>query len=321
MTQHTLLDVRNLSITFHNEGERFMAVESLSFSIEYGEIFCLVGESGCGKSLTAKALLQLTPEHTSIAGNILLQNQDLVPLSTKGMEQIRGKSVGMIFQEPMTALNPVLRVGHQCAEHVQLHEGLSRKSALERVVSLFTQVGIASAHRRLNDYPHQLSGGMRQRVMIAMALACSPALLIADEPTTALDVTIQWQILQLIQSLTQERNMGVLLITHDLGVVAQVAHRVGVMYAGQMVEYGSTKDILTNPQHPYTQGLLRSAPQKNSMELERLPTIEGIVPPLYALPGGCRFHPRCAQVMDVCRVQEPPLRGERCVRCWNAQDT
>ncbi len=319
--QAPLLKVQDLCITFHSEGKHLQAVDTVNFSIERGEIFCLVGESGCGKSLTAKALLQLTPENARLTGNILLHQRDLLSLSAKQMQQIRGKEVGMIFQEPMTALNPVLRVGDQCAEHIQLHEGLSYAEALERCADLFVQVGIPAASSRLSDYPHQLSGGMRQRVMIAMALACNPGLLIADEPTTALDVTIQWQILQLIQSLTEQRGMGVLLITHDLGVVAQVAHRVGVMYAGQMVEYGTTQDILTKPQHPYTKGLLHSVPQRQSMAQDRLPTIEGTVPPLHALPRGCRFHPRCAQATEKCRHEAPVLQeqytGTHHARCWH----
>ncbi len=316
--QHApLLDVQDLCITFHSEGHCLQAVEHVNFSIEQGEIFCLVGESGCGKSLTAKALLQLTPDNAQLTGKIVLDQCDLLSLSAKQMQGIRGKKAGMIFQEPMTALNPVLRVGHQCAEHMQLHEGISHAEALVRCTELFMQVGIPAAASRLNDYPHQLSGGMRQRVMIAMALACNPRLLIADEPTTALDVTIQWQILQLVQNLTEQRGMGVLLITHDLGVVAQVAHRVGVMYAGQMVECGFTKDILQDPQHPYTKGLLYSVPQRHSMEQRRLPTIEGTVPPLHALPSGCRFHPRCVQATEKCRQQAPVLQGSRCVRCWH----
>ncbi len=308
MQNQTLLQVKDLTVTFHTENGTYAAVSGIDFSIDVGEIFCLVGESGCGKSLTAKALMRLTPENTTLGGHISLQGKDILSLSPKEMQAQRGASMGMIFQEPMTALNPVLTVGEQCAEHLPLHGNYRGKEAKARVLELFQQVGIPSPESRFNDYPHQLSGGMRQRIVIAMALACKPALLLADEPTTALDVTIQWQILQLLQKLAMEEQRGILLITHDLGVVAQMAHKVGVMYAGQMVEYGSVAQVLQNPMHPYTQGLLHASPAKHGREQKRLPTIEGTVPPPHDLPSGCRFHPRCCKAQAQCKQQEPPIK-------------
>ncbi len=315
-----ILDVQGLSVHFHTENGTYAAVSDINFTIAAGEIFCLVGESGCGKSLTAKALLRLTPENTQIDGTTLLHGVDMLCLREKEMRSYRGQKISMIFQEPMTALNPVLRVGQQCTEHVQLHLGYSFTKAKDLCLDLFRQVGIPAPESRFNDYPHQLSGGMRQRIVIAMALACNPSLILADEPTTALDVTIQWQILQLLQNLAQETQRGILLITHDLGVVAQMAHKVGVMYCGQMVEYGSVQNILHNPMHPYTQGLLHASPSKHSMEQHRLPTIEGTVPPPYNLPTGCRFHPRCPKAAEQCSQQEPPFWGEdHKSRCWLMQ--
>ncbi len=312
-----ILDVQGLSVHFHTENGTYAAVSDVSFTIAAGEIFCLVGESGCGKSLTAKALLRLTPENTHLTGKALLHTVNMFALNEKEMRSYRGQKISMIFQEPMTALNPVFRVGQQCTEHVQLHLGHSFAQAKSHCLDLFRQVGIPAPESRFDDYPHQLSGGMRQRVIIAMALACNPTLILADEPTTALDVTIQWQILQLLQNLAQETQRGILLITHDLGVVAQMAHKVGVMYCGQMVEYGSVQNILQNPLHPYTQGLLHASPSKHSMEQHRLPTIEGTVPPPYNLPTGCRFHPRCPKATAQCSQQEPPFWGEsHKSRCW-----
>ncbi len=310
MQKQHLLEVHDLRVTFHTESASYAAVSGINFSIAAGEIFCLVGESGCGKSLTAKALLRLTPENTSLSGRVLLQGKDLFSLSEKEMQKQRGQEMGMIFQEPMTALNPVFRVGDQCAEHLPLHGSYTQAQAKERVLELFKLVGIPAPESRYNDYPHQLSGGMRQRIVIAMALACTPSLLLADEPTTALDVTIQWQILQLLQKLALEEKRGVLLITHDLGVVAQMAHKVGVMYAGQMVEYGTVHDILQRPLHPYTQGLLHASPTRHAMEQKRLPTIEGTVPAPQRMPQGCRFHPRCSLAKEQCTQQEPPFTAK-----------
>lgn len=329
-----LLRVENLSVRFTTDHMTFDAVSGVDFSIRAGRIFCLVGESGCGKSLTAKSLLRLVPENAVATGRALLagdenspNGDDILALPTSALRRLRGRRVSMIFQEPMTALNPVLRVGDQVMEPLQLHLKMNRAQARARCVELFRQVGIPAAEKRLDDYPHQLSGGMRQRVMIAMALACEPCLLLADEPTTALDVTIQWQILQLIQGLTQSKGMGVLLITHDLGVVAQVAHEVGVMYAGRMVESGPVEQVLSTAAHPYTRGLLFSAPSRESRGLSRLPVIGGSVPPPGSLPSGCPFHPRCGDAMPICTQQFPPATTlspadalgtaeAHTVRCW-----
>lgn len=314
-----LLEVANLGVRFSTDALTFDAVADVSFSIAPGQIFCLVGESGCGKSLTAKALLRLVPDTARITGSLRLNGVDLQSLSESDMRRLRGRGMGMIFQEPMTALNPVLRVGEQVMEPLRLHLGLSTADARERCVELFRLVGIPAPESRLDDYPHQLSGGMRQRVMIAMALACRPGLLLADEPTTALDVTIQGQILQLIQHISRQEGMGVLLITHDLGVVAQVADAVGVMYAGQIVESASAAALFAQPLHPYTQGLMAAAPTRESRHVRRLSVIGGSVPPPDAMPQGCRFHPRCTQALPRCAHEAPPLVGtEHTVRCWLA---
>ncbi len=317
-----LLSLCDINVDFTTDKGDFTAVSQMNFTVHAGETFCLVGESGCGKSLTAKALLRLLPENATVRGQAFLNGVDILSLPPKQMRKIRGQHIGMVFQEPMTALNPVLRVGYQVIETLRLHKTLSEQEAKEFCIELFTQVGIPAPQSRLEDYPHQLSGGMRQRVMIAMALACEPQLLIADEPTTALDVTLQWQILELIQKLATERGMGVLLITHDLGVVAQVAQKVGVMYAGQLVECGKVTNVLEQSLHPYTQGLLLSAPSRLSMEQERLPIIAGTVPPPYNLPKGCPFHPRCPKAIQRCQEEIPLLTGlphnTHQVRCWLA---
>ncbi len=305
----SILRVEDLCVNFHTEQGSYEAVSHVHFSIACGEVFSLVGESGCGKSLTAKALLGLTPENSTLQGQIFLHDTPLLQGTKTHFRSIRGQKMAMIFQEPMTALNPVLRIGEQCIEHVLLHNKISFTEAKAQCLNLFQMVGIPSAHTRFDDYPHQLSGGMRQRVVIAMALACNPEIILADEPTTALDVTIQWQILQLLKNLASQQQRGILLITHDLGVVAQAAHTMGVMYAGQMVEYGSVASIFKCPRHPYTQGLLNAAPTKQSMEQTRLSTIEGIVPAPYNLPHGCRFHPRCYKAQEICRQAVPQLRN------------
>ena len=281
---------------------------------------CLVGESGCGKSLTARAILRLTPQTAHLEGRILLAGQDLLSLPEKELRRIRGCRVGMIFQEPMTALNPVLRVGDQAAEPLRLHLGLNRKEARRETERLFAEVGIPSPQSRYDDYPHQLSGGMRQRVMIAMALSCAPELLLADEPTTALDATIQGQILRLLLRQSEERGMAVLLITHDLGVVAHVAQLVGVMYAGRLVEKAPASQLLRSPQHPYTHGLLASMPSLRLSGQRRLPAIPGTVPPLWDMPPGCPFQPRCRQALPCCSEALPPLveDGAHSVACWLA---
>ena len=317
-TGQPLLRLDNLSITFQTDNGPLPAVRDVNLSLEQGHITCLVGESGCGKSLTARAILRLMPDNARLDGGIVLNGQNLLQLPLREMRAIRGRRVGMVFQEPMTSLNPVLKVGEQVAEPLRLHLGMSRAEAHEEAVALLAEVGIPSPESRYADYPHQLSGGMRQRVMIAMALACRPDLLLADEPTTALDATIQGQILRLMRSRSQERGMAVLLITHDLGVAAQMAHNVGVMYAGRLVEHALAKDLFSRPLHPYTQGLLQAAPNALSRGLNRLPTIPGSVPSLRTMPQGCPFHPRCSKAMPVCNEKMPPnfLQNEHRVACW-----
>jgi len=314
-----LLEVEGLRARFDSLDHSFDVLRGISFTIEAGSVFCLVGESGCGKSICAKAILGLLPPPGRItAGSVRLSGRDLCGLPERELRRIRGNKISMIFQEPMTSLNPVLTTGLQVAEALIQHRGFSCTEAMAQAVELFRQVGIASPETRIHEYPHQLSGGMRQRVMIAMALACSPELLLADEPTTALDVTIQGQILRLMKDLTQERGMGLLLITHDLGVVAQMADSVGVMYAGSLVECAPAGALLDGALHPYATGLIRSAPDKDSMKLERLPAIPGTVPPLHLLPEGCAFAPRCPKVMDCCAASPPrtAVRPGHTVSCW-----
>lgn len=315
-----LLRLDRVSVSFRTEDSLLPAVHGVSLSLPAGGVTCLVGESGCGKSLTARAILRLLPENAVPGGHIWLDNTDLTALPKNEIRKIRGRRIGMIFQEPMTALNPVLKVGEQVAEPLRLHLGLGRVAARQEAESLLAEVGIPSPQSRYDDYPHQLSGGMRQRVMIAMALACRPDLLLADEPTTALDATIQGQILRLIAARSRERGMAVLLITHDLGVAAQMADAVGVMYAGRLVEYAPAREFFAAPRHPYAQGLMRSAPSRRSMGLSRLPTIPGSVPSLRDLPQGCPFHPRCPEAMPCCAVEMPPdfTDGQRRVACWLA---
>ena len=318
-----LLRLEDLSVHFPFEGHLLPAVRDVHLELPPAAITCLVGESGCGKSLTARAVLRLTPETAVLGGRALLRGEDLLSLPEKELRGIRGRRVGMIFQEPMTSLNPVLRVGEQVAEPLRLHLGMGRAEARREAERLFADVGIPSPHSRYDDYPHQLSGGMRQRVMIAMALACRPELLLADEPTTALDATIQGQILRLILDQSRERGMAVLLITHDLGVVAEVADVVGVMYAGRLVERAPARELFADPRHPYTRGLMHSAPSRRSMGLCRLPTIPGSVPSLQNMPPGCPFQPRCPEAMPRCAEAMPPsfIRGGHAVACWLADAT
>lgn len=313
-----LLKLENLSVGFPQPGKLALAVNNINFSLLKGTINCLVGESGCGKSLTCKAILRLIPENAILGGRILFEEKDLIKIPDKSLRKIRGRNISMIFQEPMTSLNPVLTVGSQTAEPLRLHLGYSRTQAKEKVIELFDSVGIPSSSGRYNDYPHQLSGGMRQRVMIAMALSCSPDLLLADEPTTALDATVQDQILRLIARQSHERGMGVLLITHDLGVVADIADYVGVMYAGHLVETANCDELFQNPLHPYTQGLMASAPSRASAKLKRLPTIPGFVPRLDDLPPGCPFEPRCERKLPQCLTSQPPVinKNNHAVSCW-----
>ncbi len=317
-----LLQVEGLETRFRLEGGREVrAVDGVSFRIPAGATVGLVGESGSGKSVTALSILQLVlpPGHV-IAGKVEFRGRDLLRLDERHMREVRGNQISMIFQEPMTSLNPVMRAGDQVAEPLRLHRGLGRKAALAEAVELFRLVGIADPERRINEYPHQLSGGMRQRVMIAMALACRPSLLIADEPTTALDVTIQAQILELLQRLRQELGMSVLMITHDLGVVAETCDEVVVMYAGQVVEEAATTALFANPRHPYTAGLLASIPGLGPAGGKgRLREIPGMVPQLDKLPVGCRFADRCPDVQTLCRDKAPPLvevGPNRSARCF-----
>ena len=308
-----VLRLEHLGIDFSSEDGPLRAVHDVSLSVPRGGIVCLVGESGCGKSLTARAVMGLLPEGARASGRILLETprgaSDLLSLSPRELRRLRGPGMAMIFQEPMTALNPVLRVGRQVDEALRLHLGLSGREARAETIRLFGEVGIPAPESRYADYPHQLSGGMRQRVMIAAALACSPALLLADEPTTALDATIQGQILRLLYEQSRKNGMAVLLITHDLSVVGQMADSVGVMYAGRLVEWGDADALLAAPAHPYTQGLLRCAPDRAQMGARRLPAIPGTVPPLSRAPEGCLFAPRCSRAGNDCRAAAPALRA------------
>jgi oligopeptide transport system ATP-binding protein len=305
-----LLVVQNLKTYFDSDAGDVRAVDGVDFTIKRGEVLGLVGESGCGKSVTSLSVMRLIPQPPGdiVDGQILFEGQDLLQLSPLEMRHIRGNRISMIFQEPMTSLNPVYTIGNQLCEPLELHQGLSKTAALARAQEMLELVRIPDAARRLREYPHQLSGGMRQRVMIAMALACHPALLIADEPTTALDVTIQAQILELMKQLQHELGTAILLITHDLGVIAEMAQRVAVMYTGRIVEYGNIMEVFHNPQHPYTRGLLRSIPRLDSAEdLDELPAIPGTVPNLLRLPPGCPFQNRCPDLRDACRTALPPL--------------
>ena len=311
-----LLSVENLQTHFGTPDGVVRAVEGLSFHVDAGETVAIVGESGCGKSVTSMSILRLIPTPPGkMAGKILFQGRDLLELSEPEMRDIRGKEISMIFQEPMTSLNPVLAIGRQIGESLRLHEGLSNRDAEQRAVEILTLVGIPAPERRVKEYPHQLSGGMRQRVMIAIALACNPKLLIADEPTTALDVTIQAQILDLMRDLKTRLGSAIVLITHDLGVVAEMAQRVVVMYAGRKVEEGSVEAIFANPLHPYTRGLLGAVPKLGaSLEMEgrsKLTEIPGQVPSLRRRIEGCAFAGRCSMVTDACRSIAPAVEEKR----------
>ncbi len=303
-----LLEVKGLKTAFYLSDKVITAVDGVSFDVFKGETLCIVGESGCGKSVTSLSIMRLvaSPPGKYVEGEIWFGGEDLLAKSAHDIGQIRGKDISMIFQEPMTALNPVHRIGEQIGEVFSTHEGLSKSEARKRAIESLKMVGVPDPERCANAYPHQFSGGMRQRVMIAMAISCNPKLLIADEPTTALDVTIQAQILDLISTLKKERGMTVLFITHDLGVVAEIAQRILVMYSGKIVEEGLPKDIYTNPLHPYTRGLLECIPRVDKRKPE-LAVIRGQVPNPADFPKGCRFHPRCPQCMDICRVRIPDL--------------
>jgi len=306
-----LLDIRNLNLAFNTSRGQIRPVRDVSLSIYPGQTLAVVGESGCGKSVTALSVLRLipTPPGQYLGGEIVFEGRDLLKLSEKEMRSVRGRDIAMVFQEPMTSLNPVYTIGDQIAEAVILHQHLDTKQAYDVAEQSLADVGIADPRRRLSEYPHQLSGGMRQRVMIAMALSCKPKLLIADEPTTALDVTIQAQILDLLRKLQNDTGMAMVLITHDLGVVAENADTVAVMYASRVVEYATVEDLFDRPKHPYTEGLFRSIP-KLGAGLDRLDTIRGTVPNPANFPAGCKFHPRCARMNDdpTCATVEPALR-------------
>lgn len=319
-----LLTVRDLKTFFHTDGGVARAVDGISFTLKKGETLGLVGESGCGKSVTSLSVMRLVPEPPGeiVSGEIRFNGRNLLSMDESALQGVRGNDIAMIFQEPMTSLNPVFTCGDQIDEAVMLHQGLGRDAARAITVDMLNLVGIPDPEQRANEYPHQLSGGMRQRVMIAMALCCNPELLIADEPTTALDVTIQAQILELLDRLQRELGMAVLMITHDLGVIAEVADRVAVMYAGKIVETGTVDEIFANPQHPYTRGLLESIPTLNE-EKGRLSVIPGTVPDATRFPAGCRFAPRCSLAEDVCEADDPrlePTSGGRFVACWMVED-
>ncbi len=320
----SLLGVRDLNIFFRSATEPVNVVSNLNFNIKESEIFGLAGESGCGKSITALSILGILPSSARAEGEISFWGKNLLSLDGESLRRIRGNDISMIFQEPMTSLNPVLTIGYQIAEVLITHKAMNKKDAMDRAVELLRSVKIPSPELRAKEYPHQMSGGMRQRVMIAMAIACNPALLIADEPTTALDVTIQAQILELIQGLREEKKMSILFITHDLAIISENAARVAIMYAGRIMELAKTSDIFSNPRHPYTMGLLDSLPQQKGKVLKPIP---GFVPRPEALPPGCKFSDRCSHVRDYCRQQEPELTElalshfSRCIRAneisWN----
>jgi peptide/nickel transport system ATP-binding protein len=323
-----LLDIRGLKTWFKTDEGMVRSVDGVDLAIDRGETVCVVGESGCGKTVTALSVLKLIamPPGKIVEGEILWQGRDLVPLDAEEMNRIRASEIAIVFQEPMTSLNPVYTVGDQLCEVIQQHEGLNRRAALARAVEMLSLVQIPNPQRRVHDYPHHFSGGMRQRVMIAMALSCNPKLLIADEPTTALDVTIQAQILDLLQDMKSRLGMSIMLITHAMGVVAEVAQRVAVMYAGKVVEEAGVDRLFGNPRHPYTQGLIRSIPRIDlaAERKQRLETIAGTVPKLIDPPEGCRFAARCRFAIDECRLAQPPLReieaGHK-VACIRAEET
>ena len=304
-----LIEIKNLMTSFFTADGELRAVEGVNFEIEEGKTMGLVGESGCGKSVTALSIMRLIPSPPGkvVGGQVLLRGQDLLKLNGSAMRRIRGNEISMVFQEPMTSLNPVFTIGNQIAEAIRLHQGLNRKETRDKVIEMLRLVKIADPEARIKDYPHQLSGGMRQRVMIAMALSCNPSLLIADEPTTALDVTIQAQILELIGELQERLGMALLLITHDLGVVAEQAHDVAIMYAGKIVERARPEVIFSHPLHPYTVGLLNSIPGMKGEKKKRLEAIPGVVPSPLELPGGCRFRDRCPKAGGICAGTEPEL--------------
>lgn len=324
MAKEKLLEIRNLKTYFYTENGVSKAVDGVDLEIYPGETLGVVGESGCGKSVTSLSIMRLIQEPPGkiVDGEILFKGRDLARLSQDEMRQIRGNEISMIFQEPMTSLNPVFTIGEQISEAIMLHKKVDKKQAMEESIEMLRKVGIPLPEQRVKEYPHQLSGGMRQRIMIAMALSCNPDLLIADEPTTALDVTIQAQILDLMQDLKKKYKMSIMMITHDLGVVAEVCDRVAVMYAGKVVEYADVKSLFKDPKHPYTWGLLNSIPRLDK-EVDRLPAIPGIVPDSNNFPVGCRYNTRCPFAQEKCFKEEPELievaEGHK-ARCWYADE-
>lgn len=324
MLREPLISVMNLKTYFYTENGESKAVDGVGFHIYAGETLGLVGESGCGKSVTAASIIRLIPQPPGriVDGQIVYKGRDLLQLSMDEMRDIRGNEISMIFQEPMTSLNPVFTVGKQISEVIRLHKHIGKKEARDQSIEMLRKVGISVPERRINEYPHQLSGGMRQRVMIAIALSCNPSLLIADEPTTALDVTIQAQILELLNSLKEQFNMSILMITHDLGVIAEVCSRVAVMYAGKIIEHADVKSLFADPKHPYTLGLMNSIPRMDE-EAKRLNAIAGTVPSSYSLPKGCRYHTRCRLADERCTTEEPgaiEIGPGHKVWCWHHSD-
>lgn len=323
----SILEIQGLKTYFETGRGTIKAVDGVDLSLEKGDTLGVVGESGCGKTVLSLSIMKLVPKPAGriVAGKIIFNGTDLVPLNESSMRDIRGKDISMIFQEPMTSLNPVLKIGDQVSEVIRIHQGLPAREALTQAVDILRMVGIPAPEQRAGEYPHQMSGGMRQRVIIAMAIACRPKLILADEPTTALDVTIQAQILDILNKLKEELETSVVLITHDLGVIAETARNVAVMYAGKVVEYSDVKSLFSDPLHPYTEGLLQSVPKINKLKVCKengyLKTIPGSVPSLYSLPPGCSFQDRCPVVMEKCRREEPFLKEvspghfSRCWRC------
>ena len=314
--EQNLLEIKNLHVHYVTDTEDVQAVNGVNLRLKQGEVLGLVGETGAGKTTVALSVRQLVPDPPGIIldGEILFKGRNLIYNTKKENQEMRGNGISMIFQDPMTALNPIMTIGQQLAEVVIKHKKLGKKEALEVAAEMLEKVGVT--RDRLNDYPHQFSGGMKQRAIIAMALLCNPEILIADEPTTALDVTIQAQVLEIIRNLVREQDMSMILITHDLGVVAETCDHVAIMYAGEVVEYGTVWDVYTNPKHPYTRGLFDSIPKMDGEE-ERLSPIPGLAPNSTALPGGCYFHPRCKFCQDRCREQSPEMKGtEHQYKCW-----
>ena len=314
-----LLQIQNLRFAFNQNGKKFVAVDDVSFSVDTGKTLVIVGESGCGKSVTVTSILQLLPKSLGdiVGGSIRFMGQELVGADVSTLRDIRGNKISMIFQEPMTSLNPVFKIGKQMAEMQLAHKKITRKEADAHSVEMLKKVGMSLPERILETYPHQLSGGMRQRVMIAMAMSCNPLLLLADEPTTALDVTIQAQVLQLMRNLQKDTGTAIILITHDMGVVAEMADDVMVMYGGRAVEYGPVEDVFKSPRHPYTRDLLKSVPRLD-MDVDRLTSIKGNVPSIKDMPPGCRYSTRCQECTEQCTKEDPGLIdfGDHSVRCW-----